>query len=173
MTEFRQEKLVLREFRDSDSLRLAELCNNKKIHDNLRDLIPFPYSEKDAEYFINSCRNENPKVSLAVEYDGELTGVIGLAIQTDIYRLSAEIGYWIGEPFWGKGIATRAVELMVEYGFSQLGLIRIYSGVFDYNIASQRVMQKAGFQLEGIFKNSVYKNGTIHDEYRYGKVKNI
>jgi RimJ/RimL family protein N-acetyltransferase len=91
--------------------------------------------------------------------------------QTDIYRLGAEIGYWIGEPYWGQGIATKAVELVTEYGFNRLGLERIYSGVFDFNKASQKVLEKSGFTLEGIFKKSVIKNGRIINEYRYAKIK--
>jgi len=171
MTELRKDNLVLREFVDTDITPLAELCNNKKIHDNLRDLVPFPYTEKDAGYFINICQNENPKTNFVIEFNGEFTGVIGLALQSDVYKLSAEIGYWIGEPFWGKGIATRAVGMMVDYGFTRLGLVRIFSGVFDYNKASQRVMEKSEFQLEGILRNSIYKNGKICHEYRYALLK--
>ena len=95
-----------------------------------------------------------------------------MVLQTDVYRLSAEIGYWIGEPYWGLGIATRAVELLTQYGFNQLGLVRIYSGVFDFNVPSRKVLEKAGFKLEGIFEKSIIKNGEIRDEYRYAKLKN-
>ncbi len=171
MTELQQGNLTVREFRDSDKVALASLCNNPKIHNNLRDIIPFPYLEKDAEYFINLCGNERVKTNFAIEFEGEFVGVIGFGLQTDVYRLSAEIGYWIGEPFWGKGIATRAVKLLVEYGFLHLGLVRIYSSVFDYNKASQRVMEKAGFLLEGIFRKAIFKNGKICDEYRYAILK--
>ncbi len=171
MIQLRDDNIALREFRDSDSFKLATLCNNNKIHDNLRDLIPFPYLEQDAKYFINLCRNENPKTNLAIEFNGEFAGVIGLGLQTDVYKLSAEIGYWLGEPFWGKGIATRAVRLMLDYGFSTLGVVRIYSSVFDYNKPSQRVLEKAGFELEGIFRKAVFKNAKIYDEYRYAKLK--
>ncbi|MFY9228802.1 MAG: GNAT family protein, partial [Bacteroidales bacterium] len=95
---------------------------------------------------------------------------IGLVRQTDVYKLSAEIGYWIGEPYWGMGIATKAVRLITEYGFNTLGLVRIYTGVFDFNKASQRVLEKAGFNLECIFEKSVFKNDKICDEYRYGLI---
>ena len=173
MTDLKQYNVCLREPRISDKIRLAELCNNKKIWDNLRDLIPYPYTEKDAEDFILLCQNENPRLTFAIEYMGEFAGCIGLVRQTDIYRLSAEIGYWIGEPYWGKGIATAAVKFLVDYGFNVLGLIRIYSGVFEYNAASQKVLEKAGFQLDCILKNSVIKNGRIFNEYRYGIVKDI
>jgi ribosomal-protein-alanine N-acetyltransferase len=135
--ELTDNQLKLRAFRDSDSKRLAELCNNKRIWDNLRDYIPFPYTENNANDFIKYCQRENPQFTFAIEYNGEFVGTIGLVRQTDVYKLSAEIGYWIGEPYWGMGIATKAVRLITEYGFSTLGLVRIYAGVFDFNKASQ------------------------------------
>jgi RimJ/RimL family protein N-acetyltransferase len=160
----------LREFRYTDVTRIAEFCNNKKIWDNLRDILPFPYTEKDADFFVGKCRNESPQYTFAVEYNGEFAGCIGLESQTDIHKYSAELGYWIGEPFWGLGIASEAVIQIEKYGFSELKLARIYASVYDFNKASQRVLEKAGFQLEGIFKKSVYKNGKFCNEHRYGKI---
>lgn len=168
--ELTDNQLKLRAFRDSDSKRLAELCNNKKIWDNLRDYMPFPYTEDNANDFIKYCQGENPQYTFAIEYNGEFVGTIGLVRQTDIYKLTAEIGYWIGEPYWGMGIATKAVQLITEYGFNELGLVRIYTGVFAFNKASQRVLEKVGFKLECIFEKSVYKNDRIYDEYRYGLI---
>jgi ribosomal-protein-alanine N-acetyltransferase len=155
-----------------DRRKIAKLADNKKIFDNVRDFFPYPYTEKNAEEFITLCRHENPKLTFAIDCQGELAGVIGLVTQPDIYRLTAEIGYWVGEPFWNRGIASNALKLMVDYGFKTLGLVRIYTGVFDYNKASQRVLEKCGFTLEGIFKKSILKNGIICDEYRYAIVKN-
>jgi RimJ/RimL family protein N-acetyltransferase len=169
--ELLDKELKLRPFNDSDSIRLAELCNNKKIWDNLRDYIPHPYSESNAIEYIEYCKKENPQVTFAIEFNGDFVGSIGLIKQLDVYKLTAEIGYWIGEPFWGMGITTRAVRLITNYGFNNLGLIRIYSGVFDFNKASQRVLEKGGFKLECIFEKSVYKNDKICDEYRYGLIK--
>ena len=167
MTILSKEEITLRPFLFDDTERLALLCNNKKIWDHVRDFLPHPYTEKDASEFIFLCRQETPQTTFAIEYRGELAGCIGLARLSDVYRLGAELGYWIGEPFWGKGIATRAVELISEYGFLQLGLERIHSGVFAFNGASRRVLEKSGFNLEGIFKRSILKNGRIWDEYRY------
>jgi len=161
------DKLKLRPFRDSDSKKLAELCNNRKIWDNLRDYIPFPYTEDNADDFIKYCQSEAPQFTFAIEYNKELVGTIGLVRQTDIYKLTAEIGYWIGEPYWGKGIATKAVRLITEYGFNNLGLVRIHTGVFDFNKGSQRVLEKAGYKLECIFEKSIVKNEKICNEYRY------
>jgi RimJ/RimL family protein N-acetyltransferase len=170
MTELQKAFVTLRGFKETDCNQLAKLCNNRKIWDNLRDFIPSPYSEQNAVDFIKICRLENPQVTFAIHYNEELAGCIGLVLQSDIYRLSAEIGYWIGEPFWGLGIATTAVELLTEYGFEQLKLIRIYSGVFEYNLASQRVLEKAGYKKEGVFEKSIIKNGVICNEYRYAKI---
>jgi RimJ/RimL family protein N-acetyltransferase len=166
-------QLILRPFKDADAKCLAELCNNKKIWDNLRDYIPFPYTEENAIEFIKYCQAESPQQTFAIEYNGEFAGSIGLVMQTDVYRLTAEIGYWLGEPFWGKGIATKSVKLITKYGFNHHGLIRIYSGVFDFNKASQRVLVKAGFKLECIVEKSVIKNDIICDEHRYGLIKNF
>lgn len=160
----------IRSLKSSDKSTLATLANNKKVWDNLRDYIPYPYVENDAEYFINITKQQNPKQTFAIEYKGDLCGVIGLVIQTDVYSQSAEIGYWIGEPYWGKGIATKAVELITAYGFDELDLIRIYTGVFDYNRASMRVLEKNGFENEGIFKKAIFKNGRIYDEHRFYKL---
>ncbi len=163
--------VVLRSFEKDDAKQLAKLANNKNVWDNLRDYIPFPYSEKDATEFIEFCLSLNPITNFAIEYNGELAGSIGLIPQRDVYRKSAEIGYWIGEPFWGKGIVTEAVRLITDYGFDNLDIVRIFTGVFAYNHASRKVLEKNGFKEEGVFEKSVYKNNEFHDEVRFGKVK--
>ncbi|MFZ4581864.1 MAG: GNAT family N-acetyltransferase [Paludibacter sp.] len=168
--EITDQNITLRKFTPDDAPALAMLCNNSNIWDNLRDYIPNPYTEADAAGFINHCLTEHPPVTFAITYKGNLAGCIGLVPQTDVYRLSAEIGYWVGEPFWAKGIATRAVQMITRYGFEQLGLLRIYSGVFGFNTASQRVLEKAGYKLECVFEKSIVKNNRIADEYRYAKL---
>lgn len=164
------QEIKLRPLEVSDTAQLAKLANNKKVWDNLRDFIPHPYHVNDAKLFINFTKQENPKQSFGIEYEGKLCGVIGLVIQQDVYRKSAEIGYWIGEPYWAKGIATKAVELITAYGFNKLDLNRIYSGVFEYNIASMKVLEKNGFEKEGIFKNAIFKNDKFCDEHRFYKL---
>jgi len=156
----------LRELKISDKTQMAKLADNKKIWDNVRDYFPHPYSEKDAEAFLKS-QNREQQQNFAIEYNGEFCGVIGLIFQKDVYRKSAEVGYWIGEPFWGLGIATKAVALIVDYGFNNSKLIRIFAGSFEYNLASMKVLKKNGFQKEGIAKNAVFKNGKIWDEHRF------
>lgn len=161
-------KVHLRELRYDDRQKLSELANNKKIWDKVRDFFPHPYTLENAIQFIELCSKENPKLTFAIEYYDNIVGVIGLVPQSDVHRLSAEIGYWIGEPYWNKGIATTAVRLMLNYGFNTLQLQRIYTGVFDDNKASQRILEKCGFEFEGIFRKAVIKNDKIIDEYRYG-----
>ena len=157
----------LRKFHIDDKTNLAKLANNKKIFDHVRDLFPQPYSEKDAEEFIGSCLRENPPTTFAIEYRQKLAGVISLTVQNDVYRKSAELGYWIGELFWNKGIATDAVNHIVAYAFNDLDLIRVYAGVFEYNKASCKVLKKCGFELEGILRKAVIKNDKLYDEFRY------
>ncbi len=157
----------LRKLENTDKDRVASLLNNKKIWDNLRDYIPYPYTVTDATAFINTTQKEKPTVTFAITLNNELIGVIGLILQTDIYQKSAEIGYWLGEPYWGNGYVTTAIQKMKTYGFEKLGLIRIFAGTFEQNIGSQRALEKAGFKFEGIFKKAIYKNKQVFDEYRY------
>ncbi len=164
-------KIELRNLRKSDKSGLAKLANNKNVWDNLRDLMPHPYTENDAGNFIDSTLMEDPKATFGIEFEGKLCGVIGLVPQKDIYRKSAEIGYWIGEAYWGKGIATKAVGLMTTYGLEELNFLRIQTGVFGHNAASMRVLEKNGYEKEGIFKKAVIKNDEIWDEHRFSKTK--
>lgn len=154
----------------SDIPAIAQLANNKKIWDNVRDRFGHPYTEKNAKEFIEMQRKTDMEKVFAIDYKGKLCGLVGLILQKDVYRKSAEIGYWIGEPYWGKGIATKAIELIVAYAFNDLKLIRIYAGVFEYNVASMKVLEKNGFKKEGVSKNAIFKSGKIWDEHRYAKL---
>ena len=162
--------IKLRPLRYGDKETLAKLANNKKIWKNLRDMFPHPYSIVDAEKFIDSVKLQEPQVTFAIDYKHQFAGIIGMILQSDVYRKGAEIGYWIGEPFWNKGISTTALSLVTSYGFEELKLIRLYAGVFNFNVASKRVLEKCGYQLEGISRNAVFKNNKIFDEYRYAKL---
>jgi len=159
--------IELRALKKTDKTRLASLANNKRIWDNVRDAFPHPYQLSDAEFFINLVKKENPRQTFAIEYNGELCGVTGLVIQKDIYKKSAELGYWIGEAYWGMGIATKTVELITNYGFNTLKLNRIFAGVFEFNVGSMKVLEKNGYEKEGIFKKAVLKNEVLMDEHRY------
>ena len=167
----RKGQILLRPLIDEDQKSLANLANNKKIWDNVRDLLPNPYTNKDAEIFINITKQEDTPMTFAIEFQKQFCGVIGLVRQSDVYRKTAEIGYWIGEPFWNKGIATTAVNLITDYGLNSLDLNRIHTGVFEYNIGSMRVLEKNGYSKDGIFKKSIIKNGQVCDEHRFSITK--
>ena len=165
------ENILLRSLAEDDKEALALLANNKKIFDNVRDILPHPYTIDDAIFFINVTKQENPQMSFAIEYEGQFCGMIGLMPQQDVYRRTAEIGYWLGEPFWNKGIATIAVKLITDYGFKELDFIRIHTGIFEYNIGSMKVLEKNGYKKDCVFEKSIIKNGKIIDEHRYSKIK--
>lgn len=167
----KENDIILQRLQNDDEAPLAKLANNKKVWDNLRDYMPHPYTEQDAETFIALTNGEEPPVTFAITCKGQFCGVIGLVRQSDVYKKTAEIGYWIGEPFWNKGIATAAVKLITEYGLNTLDLVRIHTGIFEYNTGSMRVLEKNGYQKDGIFKKSVFKNGKIWDEHRFSIVK--
>ncbi len=161
----------LRELTDSDLVKLSEYANNEKVSVNLRDAFPKPYTLKDAENFKKMIDLQSPKTFFAIEFQGEYVGNISLSVRDDVYRKSAEIGYFVGEPFWNKGIATKAVSLITDWGFKSLDIIRIHTGVFEFNKSSQRVLEKCGYIKEAVFKKSVCKNNKIYDEIRYAKIK--
>jgi ribosomal-protein-alanine N-acetyltransferase len=165
-----QDDVTLRKLITKDKESLALLANNKRVWDNLRDYFPFPYTENNAAFFIDMVKDENPITTFAINYHDQLCGVISLVKQQDVYRLSAEIGYWIGEPFWNKGIATKAVKLITAYGFNELKLIRIFTGIFEYNTGSMRVLEKCGYTKDCIFEKAIIKNGQIWNEHRYSKI---
>jgi [ribosomal protein S5]-alanine N-acetyltransferase len=165
-----QPQVQLRPLEETDKTALAQLADNKNVWDNLRDIIPHPYTEQDAETFIRSTRLEDPRLTFAIAHRDELCGVIGLVPGADVHRRGAEIGYWIGEPFWGKGIATEAVHRITQYGFQELGLARIYTGVMAHNTGSIRVLGKNGYDFEGTFRKSIFKNGVLTDEHRFAKL---
>lgn len=165
-------EVVLREIMDSDLPKLAEYANDKKVSINLRDGFPNPYTLDDAKRFKTMVDSQQPKSIFAIEYKGEYVGNISLSVGTDVYRKSAEIGYFIGEPFWNKGIASKSVNLITAYGFENFDIVRIYTGVFEFNKASQRVLEKCDYQKEAIFRQAICKNNKIYDEVRYAKLKN-
>jgi RimJ/RimL family protein N-acetyltransferase len=160
-------EVSLRKLDASDKQIMAILANNRKVWDNITDVMPHPYSESDADDFISMAMTSDTEIIFAVEFSGELAGVIGLHRQKDVFRLTAEIGYWLGEPFWNRGIATSAVRLATHYGITRLGLVRIYANVYDFNKSSQKVLEKAGYRFECVARKAVIKNGIILDDYRY------
>lgn len=173
MESFLSGKLVdLRPFRMEDAAHLAMVANNPKIARNMRDMFPSPYSVEDAYGFINRISvSDTPNFVFAIVVDGKAIGSIGVYRNTDVYRFSGEIGYWIGEPYWGKGIITEAIGLICDFVFKATDLVRIYAEVFDWNPASKNALIKNGFQVEGVHKRSVFKHGSFCDSIYLAKVK--
>ncbi len=161
-------KVSIRPFQQDDAESISQLANNKKIWDNLRDYMPYPYTLQDAHDFIEMKLAVSPMFDFAIIYEDTLVGVIGGGIQNDIYRHSAEVGYWLGELYWGKGIASEALNLFVDYAFEELDIKRLFTAVFEYNPASIKVLEKAGFKHEGISKKSIIKNNEFYDEVKFG-----
>jgi len=159
--------VVLRELTAADLPKLAEYSNNRKVADNLRDAFPHPYTIADAERFLAMANAREPKTIMAIEYKGDYCGNTSLTVGTDVYRKNAEIAYFVAEPYWGKGIATRVVKLITAWGFRRLDVVRIFAGVFSFNTASQRVLEKCGFVKEAVLKKAIFKNGRLWDEVRF------
>ncbi len=162
--------IIIREWLTSDIEQLPAIANNRHIWLNLKDIFPYPYTHKHATLWVRMCTRQEPKCWFAIADGDTLLGSIGIEPKKDIYSINGEIGYWLGEPYWGKGIATAAVEGFTDYVFDQFpNLHRVYGSVFEYNYASQKVLQKAGFQWECTLKKSIVKDGAVHDELIYAK----
>jgi len=158
----------IRPFKISDSASVVKYANNPKIARFLSDQFPYPYTEDDARAFIERASGKNPTQSFAIVAGGEVIGGIGIHPQEDIHRKNAEIGYWVGEPFWGKGIMSRAIAWMLDYGFKTFDIERIFAKTFFENEASQHILLKNGFTREAHFKKTVFKNGALYDEFVFG-----
>ena len=158
----------LRNWEKTDIPALVKYADNRKIWLNVRDVFPFPYPKNDAEAWIN--RLQDPLTNFAIASRSEAIGGIGFNLQEDIYRRSAEIGYWIGEPYWNRGIATLAVGAVAKYAFANFDLVRLYTSVFEWNSASARVLEKNGFKFEGKLEKSVIKDGKTIDSLQYALI---
>ncbi|NLV27597.1 MAG: GNAT family N-acetyltransferase [Methanomicrobiales archaeon] len=159
---------ILREWVYRDRITLTKNANHPEIAQWMRDGFPSPYSLEDADNFIEMATGgENNQIYLAIDLNGEVVGGIGVRRLGDIYRKTAEIGYWITPANQGRGIVTDAVRAIVPYTFQKLDIIRIEAGVFHTNYASKRVLEKNGFVLEAVHQNAIYKNGQILDECLY------
>ncbi len=157
----------VRPFRASDVPAIVRHANNRKVWLNLRDRFPHPYTKSDAQNFLRMVSHMEPVTFLAIDVDGEAVGSIGYVIQQDVERVSAEIGYWLGESFWGRGIATEAVIAVTGYATKQHGLTRLFALPFASNAASCRVLEKAGYVLEAKLRRSAIKDGVIQDQCQY------
>ncbi len=166
-------KVQIRKWELADAKDLSAVLSNKKILDNLRDGLPYPYTEKDGQEYISAmlAADENNTFAFAVTADEKVIGNIGAFRQDNIHRQTAELGYYIAEEYWGKGIMTEAVKQLCDYVFTHTDIIRIYAEPFAYNIGSCRVLEKARFQYEGTLRSNAIKNGKVLDMKIYGRLK--
>jgi len=164
--------VVLRGWRIDDRDALAALANDRRIWMNLRDAFPHPYGVEDAVRFINMARGMEPRTYFAIESSGELAGGIGYTLHADVERVAAEVGYWLGVSFWGRGIATKAIGLLTSQAFaSHPELRRLYALPFASNPASARALEKAGYRREAVLRESVLKDGVVLDQWVYAMLR--
>jgi [ribosomal protein S5]-alanine N-acetyltransferase len=160
-------------WRIEDASELSIALNNRKIQDNLRDGLPYPYTENDAKDFINAMLNEdvNTKYAFAITVDNKVVGSIGVFRMDNIHSRTAEMGYYVAEDFWGQGIGTSAIKQVSSFIFSNTDIIRIFAEPFAYNNASCRILEKCGFYYEGTLRSNAIKNGKVIDMKMYSLVK--
>ena len=166
---------TIRKWRLSDAGDLAAAVSNEKVLDNLRDRLPFPYTEQDGAEYISAmlAEDENETFAFAISVDGKAVGSISVFRQANIHRRTAELGYYIAEEYWGKGIMTDAVKQICRYVFENSDIIRIFAEPFAHNTASCRVLEKAGFVCEGTLRCNAVKNGKVIDMKMYSLLKEV
>ena len=162
---------TIRPWSAQDADALLKYANNYHIWKNLRDGFPHPYTAQNAQDFLKAATAQDPVTYFAIATAEEAIGGIGITLNQDVHRLTAEMGYWLGEPFWGKGLMTETVARFTDFAFERFGLARIYAEPYTTNQASCRVLEKAGFELEGRMRSSVIKEGRIGDQFLYAKIR--
>lgn len=167
--------VAIRAWKTEDAADLASAINNKKIQDNLRDGIPYPYTISDAEAFIAAMlgAEKDSLYAWAITANDKVIGSIGVFRKDNVHRRTAEMGYYIAEPYWGKGIVTIAVKDVCDYIFSNTDIIRIFAEPYSNNAASCRVLEKAGFAYEGTLRKNAVKNGEVLDMKMYAIIKTV
>ncbi|MFA5400014.1 MAG: GNAT family protein [Dehalococcoidia bacterium] len=161
---------TIRDWAPSDEAALVKYADNRKIWLNLDDRFPHPYTAADAREWIGLSTRE-PVTNFAIATDREAIGGIGLKLLGGVFRRSAELGYWLAEPYWGKGIATAAVPVIVDFAFGKLDMVRLQALVFARNTASAHVLEKCGFKLEGRLVKGIYKDGENIDGLIYARLR--
>lgn len=163
-------RCVVRQWRRTDAESLAHHANNLNVAMYLRDRFPHPYAIADAKTFLKHAASAEDPSNLAIEVDGQATGGVGFVPGRDIERFSAEIGYWLGEELWGRGIATEAVALVTEYAFRELNYLRLFALPFADNPGSIRVLEKAGYVKEALLRSSSVKYGVVKDQLLFARI---
>jgi [ribosomal protein S5]-alanine N-acetyltransferase len=170
--EIKLSRCALRPWRPGDEPSLVRYADDRRVSGNLRDRFPFPYTAADATAWIAHVVGDGePPHDFAIVVDGAAVGGIGVELGRDVFRRSAEIGYWLGHPFWGRGIASEALRAVTDYAFATFDIIRLEAGVFGWNPASARVLEKAGYLLEGRMRQAVVKDGRVGDRLLYGLLR--
>lgn len=170
--ELRSPQCTVRSYRPGDAPSLARHGDNRRVWQNLRDRFPHPFTEADGAAYIVRVLASDDETSFAIDVDGAAVGGISLHPGADIERVGAEVGYWVGEDFWNHGVATAAIKLLAEHAFSARGLVRLFAVPFATNLASCRALEKAGFQREGLMRQSAIKDGRVLDQYLYARLRN-
>jgi len=160
----------VRSWRWTDRDAIVRHANDRDVWINLRDQFPHPYTLADARSWLELIIDRQPETNFAISVNNQAVGGIGFTIQTDVARRSAEIGYWLGKEFWGRGITTDALRAVTDYAFSEFEICRLFAHVFDWNPASARVLEKVGYQFEGRMRKSVTKVGQTIDQLMYAYV---
>ena len=163
-------KCKLRSWDSKDVGSLARHANNRKVWLNLRDKFPHPYTRVDAENWIRISLAARPETNFAIDISGEAVGSIGFELKTDVERFSAEVGYWLGEEFWGRGICTAALKIATKFSIESYNLNRIFALPFAENLTSMRVLEKAEYVREGLLRNSAFKDASFLDQVLYAYV---
>lgn len=171
LTTFQLATCRLRPWRDGDEDSLTRHASNRNIWNNVRDFFPFPYTPRDAQSWVRSNKSYLQPNNLAIEVEGQAVGNVGFTVKDDIYRFNAEIGYWLSETCWGRGIMTEVVPVMVDYMFKNFQVNRIYACVLEGNIGSMRVLEQAGFRAEAVLRKATVKNNNYLDEHIYALLR--
>jgi RimJ/RimL family protein N-acetyltransferase len=170
--ELKDDAVVLRAWRTGDETILVRYANNRRVWITLRDRFPHPYAAEHAVAWIRRCEAETQRPRhFAICVEGEPVGSVGLEPMDDVYRKTAEVGYWLAEPFWGRGLATRALRLLTAHAFSAFAFERLQACVFAPNPASCRVLEKCGYRREGRLRGSVFKDGQLLDSFLYARLR--
>jgi RimJ/RimL family protein N-acetyltransferase len=170
----RQGPIVVREWEEADAAAVAEQANDRRVWLGLRDAFPHPYGIEDGQRFIAMARAMAPRTFFAIEVEGRVAGGIGYTLHSDVERIGAEVGYWLGHEFWGRGIATAALRLLTAHAFqANPELRRLWAVPYATNAASARVLEKAGYTREGTLRRSAIKDGRILDQWMYAIVREL
>jgi [ribosomal protein S5]-alanine N-acetyltransferase len=163
--------IQLRPFQNSDKVALVQLANNYAIWKNVRNAFPHPYTPEAADQWLAQAQQQTPPNAFAIEVDGQFVGGIGLVPGVDISCKTAEVGYWIGEPFWGKGITSAALRQLIDIAFEERDFVMLFAYIFEYNTASMKVMEKNGFERKFVAPKTLWKENQLWDAHYYIKLK--